>query len=166
MILFPCWWFCFFADDSVSLLMILLEVVQTRKSERWTILTPAYFTSGRTIIYFVSPFRENNNVVVFPILFHIFMPLANLWLIRLQGQFPILRIISYPDLYPLNRPPKRSLALGRGRILIPGFIWPPPMLAANDVAHCLPLGGVGRGFPFTEEETRRYFSYLSGTFKE
>ena len=32
-----------------------------------------------------SPFRENNNVVVFPFLFHIFMLLANLWFIRLQG---------------------------------------------------------------------------------
>ena len=132
----------------------------------WTSLHSAHLTSGRTIIYSLSPFRENNNVVVFPILFHIFMPLANLWLIRLQGQFPILRIISYPDLYPLNRPPKRSLALGRGRILIPGFICPPPKFAANDVAHCLPLGGVGRGFPFTEEEARSHFSYFSGTFRE
>ena len=55
----------------------------------------------------ISLFRENN-VVVFPIPFHIFMPLANLWLIRLRGQFPILRT-SFPDLYPLIRPPKRPL---------------------------------------------------------
>ena len=30
----------------------------------------------------------------------------------------------------------------------------------------LPLGGVGKGFPFTEDETQRHFSYLSGTLKE
>ena len=32
-----------------------------------------------------SPFMENNNVVLFPFPFHIFMPLAKLWFIRLQG---------------------------------------------------------------------------------
>jgi hypothetical protein len=66
-----------------------------------TILIQACFTSGRTIIYFISPFREKNNVVIFPILFHIFMPLANLRLICLQGQFPILRTRSCSDLHPL-----------------------------------------------------------------
>ena len=35
-----------------------------------------------------SPFRENSNVVVFPLPFHIFMPLTNMWFIRLQGHFP------------------------------------------------------------------------------
>ena len=80
----------------ISLLVILLEVVPTRKSVRGTILILVYFTSGRTIIYSTSLFRENNNVVVFPIPFPIFMPLANLWLIRLQGQFPILRTRSCP----------------------------------------------------------------------
>ena len=35
-----------------------------------------------------------------------------------------------------------------------------------DVAHSLPLGGAGRDFPFTEDETRRHFSYFSGTFRE
>ena len=78
------------------------------------------------------------------------MPLANLWFIRLQGQFPILKTRSFPDLYLLIRPPRRTLALGRGRILIPGFI---PTLAVYDDAHSLPLGGAGRGFPFTEDET-------------
>ena len=33
----------------------------------------------------LSPFRENNIVVVFPYPFHIFMLLANLWIIRFQG---------------------------------------------------------------------------------
>ena len=32
-----------------------------------------------------SLFRENNNVVLFLFPIHIFMPLANLWCIRLQG---------------------------------------------------------------------------------
>jgi hypothetical protein len=35
-----------------------------------------------------------------------------------------------------------------------------------DFAHSLPLGGAGREFPFTEDETRKNFSYLSGTFRE
>ena len=48
----------------------------------------ACFTSGvfylrKTIIYFISPFRENNNVVLFPIPLHIFKLLANLWFICL-----------------------------------------------------------------------------------
>ena len=46
------------------------------------------------------------------------------------------------------------------------FITSPPMLAVYDVVHSLPEGGAGRGFPFTEDETRRHFSYLSGTFRE
>jgi hypothetical protein len=54
------------------------------------------------------------------------------------------------------------LALGRGRILIPGFIWFPPTLAVYDIAHSLQLGGVGKGFSFTEVETKRLFSYLFG----
>jgi hypothetical protein len=54
----------------------------------------------------------------------------------------------------------RPLALARGRILILGFIWSLPKLAVYDVAHSLPLGDVGRGFSFTEDETRRNFSYL------
>jgi hypothetical protein len=33
-------------------------------------------------------------------------------------------------------------------------------------AHTLPLGDAGRGFPFTEDETRRHYSYLSGTSME
>ena len=93
-----------------------------------------------------KPFQVNNNVVVFPIHLHIFMPLANLCLIRLQGQFPIPRTRSCPGLYPLIHPPKRLLALGRGRILIPGFIRSSPMLAVYYVAHCFPLGGVGNDF--------------------
>ena len=66
----------------------------------------------------------------------------------------MLRTRSCLDLYPLIRPPKRPLALGRGRIRIPGFVRSPPTLAVYDVAHSLPRGGVGRGFTFTEVETR------------
>jgi hypothetical protein len=150
----------------ISLQVVFLGTVPTRRSGPGTSFLPAYFISGRTIIYFLSPFRENNNVIVFPISFHIFMPLANLWLIHLQGQFPILRTRSCPDLYPLIHPPKRPLTLGRERILIPGFIRSPPTLAVYDVARSLPRGGVGRGFPFTEDEAGRHFSYLSGTFRE
>ena len=107
-----------------------------------------------------SSFRENNNMIVFLFPFHIFMPFANLCLIRLQGQFPILRIRSYLDFYPLIRLPRRPLALGRERILISGFIRFPPMLAVYDGVHKLQLGGVGRGFSFTEDETRRHTSLL------
>ena len=35
---------------------------------------------------------------------------------------------------------RRPLALGRGRILIPGFILSPSLLAVHHVAHSLPLG--------------------------
>ena len=45
------------------------------------------------------------------------------------------------------------MALGRGRILIPKFIRPPRTFTVYDVAHSLLLGGVGRGFHFTEDET-------------
>ena len=89
-----------------------------------------------------SPFRENNNVVVFPFFFHIIIPLANLWFICL----PILGT-SFPDIYPLTLAPGRPLALGRGRILNPRFIRSHPTLAVYDGAHFFPQGGVGRGFP-------------------
>ena len=88
---------------------------------------------------FLSEF-QNNNVTVYPFPYHIFMPLANVW-------FICLRIFSKPKskfpwtLYPLIRPPRRLLALARGRILIPGFIRSPPTLAVYDFAHSLPLGG-------------------------
>ena len=58
------------------------------------------------------------------------------------------------------------MALGTGRILIPGFFRSSPTLAVFDVSHFLPLGGVGKRFFFSEDETRRHFSYLSGTSRE
>ena len=72
-----------------------------------------------------SPFRENNNEEVFPFPSHIFMPLANLWFIRHQGLFPILRTRNCSDLYPLIHFPGNPLAFGRGRILIPGSLLVP-----------------------------------------
>jgi hypothetical protein len=103
-------------------------------------------------------------VVVFPFAFHIFKLLANLWLICLQGKFPILKTSTCPEFYPLIRPLRRPLSLNRGRILIPGFIQSPPKLAVWDVELSLQLGYVGKSFPFTEDETQRHFSYLSGSF--
>ena len=40
------------------------------------------------------------------------------------------------------------------------------MLTVYGVAYYPPLGGEGRGFPFTEDETRRNFTYLSNNFRE
>ena len=60
-----------------------------------------------------SPFRENKNMVVFPFPFHIFMPLANLWFIRL----PILRTRSCPDLYPFIRLQEDHWHLKEGKSL-------------------------------------------------
>ena len=102
----------------------------------------------------LCPFREINNVVVFPFPFHI------LWFIRLQGYFPIPRTKSCLDPYPLIRHPRRPLVLNRGRILFPGFILSSPQLAVNDIAHSLPLGGIGWGFLLTEGETRTIFFIL------
>ena len=47
-----------------------------------------------------------------------------------------------------------------------GFIQSPPTLVVYDVAHSLPRGGVGRGFLFNEDDTKRHFPYRSGTFRE
>ena len=51
---------------------------------------------------------------------------------------PPLRTVSHPKDKKLPWPlpaPKRPLALGRGRIRIPGFVRSPPMLAIYDVAY-------------------------------
>ena len=68
--------------------------------------------------------------------------------------------------YSLIRPPERPLAHGKGRVLIPGYIRFLPMLAICEVAHSLQLLCEDWDFSFTEDETRRHFSYLSGTFRE
>ena len=69
-----------------------------------------------------------------------------------------------PYLYLLIWPLRRPLELGRRRTFIPGFIWSPPRLADYNLSH--PLGGVDRDFPFNEDETRKHFSYLSGTSRK
>ena len=48
-----------------------------------TMVFPCPLLSWRAIS---SPFKENNNVVVFPFHYQIFMSLINLWFICLQGQ--------------------------------------------------------------------------------
>ena len=98
-------------------------------------------------------------MVIFPFPFHVFMSLANLGLIRLQGQFSTLMMKSFSHIYLLIRPLRWSLSLGR-RIFIQGFIRFPPALAVYDV-----YDGIGRDFPFSENETRRHFSYLSVTLR-
>ena len=100
-----------------------------------------------------SPFMENNNVVISPYLFHIFMPLANLWFIYLKD-----RMLPWP--LPVRPPSEKPLALARGRIFISGCIRSPPTLTVKDIVNSLSLGGVGK------EETWRHFSYLSGTLRE
>jgi hypothetical protein len=64
-----------------------------------------------------------------------------------------LKDMKFPGLYPLIRHPRRPFALGRGKILILGFIRTPTTLAVYGVAHSLPLKGVDRDFPFTEDKT-------------
>ena len=66
----------------------------------------------------------------------------------------MLKTRSFPDLYPLIRPPRRPLALGTGRIFIQGSVRSPPKLAVYDIAYCLPLEGAGRKFPFIEGEAQ------------
>ena len=106
---------------------------------------------------FLGLFRENNNVVVFPFPFHTFIPLVNLWLTRLQGQFPILRTRRCPNPYPLIRPSKKSLAIGRGRILIPGCIW---FLLCQLFISLLNLSGQERG------ESIQFFLLIHSYFKK
>ena len=75
---------------------------------------------------------------------------------------PPSRIVFHPKdkKLPCTLPAlRRTLALGRGRILIPGFIRSLPTSAACDVSHCLLLGDVDMNFPFTEDEIRRHFSF-------
>ena len=89
------------------ILLLLSKLSISRSQDLWKIRS----VDKRTIIYSISLFRENNNVVVFPIPFHIFMPYANRWLIRLQGQFPILRTRSCPDPVPAHSPSEKAVGI-------------------------------------------------------
>ena len=72
-----------------------------------------------SLFLFLKPFRENDNIIVFVFPFNIFMSLPNVPFIRLRGRFPILRTISWPNLYPLIWSSRRSLALVWG--ICPGI---------------------------------------------
>ena len=105
-------------------------------------------------------------MIVFLFSVRIFMPLANLRFFRLHGQFLILRIRSCRDIYPFFRPPRRLLILDkRGGHPYSGF-----HLVHSYVSRqrsCPPpIRGVDSDFPFKENDTRRYFSYFSGTFRD
>ena len=89
--------------------------------------------------------------------FHIFVPLANLWFIRLQ------ELVSHP------KASTRSSALQEDHWnLIEGESFPgirPVPFYVSRLRRC-PLSSArrcSRDFPFTEDETRRHFSYLSST---
>ena len=78
-------------------------------------------------------------------------------------RWPTCGSSDFKEDFPSYHPPRKSLALDRGKILILGYIRSPPTLAVYDVAHSFLLGRV---FLFTEDETRRHFSYLSGTYRK
>ena len=108
-----------------------------------------------------SPFRENKNIIGFPV------PFPYLHAVGQLVVHPPSRIVSHPrtrsfrDLYLLIHPPRRPFAIFRGRILPPGFIRSPPTLAVNDVSHFLPLGGTSRGVSFTEDTSLELRKWIS-----
>ena len=69
-------------------------------------------------------------MVVFPFPFHIVVPVGNLWYIRLQRQFPILRTSGH-DLYPFIRPLRKPLALDRGINSVPSYVRRPLSTLSN-----------------------------------
>ena len=58
------------------------------------------------------------------------------------------------------------MTLGRGRDLVPEFIRSLLTLVVYNVVLSLPLGGVGKDFPFSEDEDRVYSSELPSTLRE
>ena len=62
-----------------------------------------------------------------------------------------LRTRGLPDIYPLSRPPKRTLAVGRGTNLISGLIISPVTLTVYDVAHSFPLRIISRSMKMRSE---------------
>ena len=64
-------------------------------------------------------------------------------------------------------PPRKPLTLGREKTLTRCSFCPfLRSLAIYVIVHSIPLEDADRDFPFNEDETRRHFSYLSGTFTE
>ena len=103
------------------------------------------------------PFRKNNNLVIFPFTFPIFMPLANFWFIRTEG-------VSHPKnkKLPWHLPahPTSEKAVGTWyrKNLYNGIHSLPPTLAVYDLVHFTPRRDVDRDFLFTEDEIRGHFS--------
>ena len=77
---------------------------------------------------FSSPLRENSMVVVFP------FPSTSSWVGQVVVHSPS-RIVTHPK----DKKLPSEKAFGRRRILIPGFIQSPPMLAVYGVALSLSL---------------------------
>ena len=96
-------------------------------------------------------------MVGFPLPFHVFIRWPTCGSSALKGSFP-----SYGQenaLTSTRSPVLILLALGRGRIHIPGFIQSPPTLAVYEVRSLL-LGGVDKDLSFTEDETRTFLISL------
>jgi hypothetical protein len=73
--LFVVWWVCF----------LLAGLNLWKRMPLKCSITMVFTCPLLSLCTISSLFRENNNVVVFPFPFHIFMPLANMWFILLQG---------------------------------------------------------------------------------
>ena len=78
---------------------------------------------------------------------------------------PPTRIVSHSKdklswLLPAHSPFEKAVDTG------PEIHSSPPTLAVYSVNHSLPLGSVDRDFRYTENETRRHYSSLSGTFRK
>ena len=126
------------ASRSLNLWKKMLECCVHLLSYFWYITTSEKLPEVATTL--PNHFGMGDNLAVLQFfLLQIFLSLANLWFIRFQEQFAIVRKRSWSNLYLLIRPPRRPLVVGRGSILIPGFIRSPPTLTVYDVTHPLPL---------------------------
>jgi hypothetical protein len=150
-------------------MLLVSRSLELWKRMLFTCPLPSYqdVTTSRTLLLEEPSFEVlsgRRKVLVYPFLLHMFMSLANLWLICLQVQFPNLSTRSYPDLYLLIHHP-RSFALGREKSTYSG-IYSVSSYVNCLWCHSLLLGGVGRDFPFNEDETWSHLLYLSSTFRD
>ena len=98
------------------------EYCLPRRSVWETILTPEYLTFEESIlnntnhpsVTFFLEIPLGSVMGWFPVAFPILMPLVLLDSSAFEGHFATLRTTECPALYPLIRPHKRPLALGRG----------------------------------------------------
>ena len=88
-------------DIVLVLFLLLPSSVLYSLNEEVCFFSDEHFTSGRIII--PKSIERRKWCYSIPFSFHIFMRLANLWFIHLEGQFSILRTRSFPDLYLLIR---------------------------------------------------------------